>query len=381
MSMKTIKLGVGIAALVFASLACNFITGGTQDEPSLDPAPPPVSPIETEELEADPDPAPTLPSPTESAPPTDPDPESGQNEDPATIDLSDSALFAEPPIETYLTNLVFSFEGVDSSGQTVSGSAIMDGAQRTNPRESSMTFSTFGNAVIGNDDTFVFAQIGETSYLSAPSSGCISGPISDIDNPFDLFLETGDFLVGEANRVMPDEIINNVDTYVYEITPDNLNPDDPASLDVDDVEGRLYIAKDGNYVVRLIMNGFGSSEVLSGDPNLEGDINYELNFIESLEPITLSPPEDCTSVNPETSTYPLLEDAYDIFSMGPEITTYETNTSFEEAVEFYKTEMTANGWTYDQNASFITSPSAILVVQQCRRENCSHPYWRKLAGR
>lgn len=360
MSGRTKKLGVGVAALVLASLACNLITGGTQDEPSLDPNPPAVNPIETEEIGTDPEPSSTTPAPTPPAPLTEPAPQSEQIEGPGTIDLSDLTLFAEPPIETYLTNLVYTFEGVDASGQNISGSAIMEGVQGIDPRKSSMTFSTFGNAVVGNDDSFVFAQIGETSYLSASSSGCISGPNSDIDNPFDLFLETGGFLMGEANRVTPDEVINNVETYVYEITPENLNPDDPTSLDVVDVDGRLYIAKDGFYVVRLIMNGFGSSEVLSGDPNLVGDLYYELNFIESQEPIPISPPEECTTVDTGSFAHPILEDAYDIFSMGPEITTYETNTSFAEAVNFYETEMVANGWTYDQNASFITSPSAIL---------------------
>jgi hypothetical protein len=265
--------------------------------------------------------------------------------------------------------MAFTFEGVDASGQSITGTTTVEGMQRANPKESSMTFSTFGNAVVGNDERYIFTQIGETSYLTAPSTGCITGPASDIDNPFDLFLDTGGFLIGEANRIMPDEFINNVDTFVYEITQENLNPADPASLDVSAVEGRLHIAKDKFYVARLVLTGLGSSEILSGDPNLEGDLYYEINFIEFFQLAPITPPEGCPSADPTAIEYPILEDAYELFSLGSELISYETNVSFDEALDFYQNEMAALGWIYDANESFIISPSAFLAFSNAEGAN------------
>jgi hypothetical protein len=96
---------------------------------------------------------------------------------------------------------------------------------------------------------------------------------------------------------------------------------------------------------------------------------YELNFTESLEPVAISPPAECSTADPTSSTIPLLEDAYDIFSMGSELTTYETNFSFDEAVEFYKTEMAALGWTFESGESFVTSPSAFLAFTDSEGKN------------
>ena len=153
--------------------------------------------------------------------------------------------------------------------------------------------------------------------------------------------------------------MNDVDTYVYEITPANITEEDAEGLEVSDVAGQLNIAKEGFYVVRLLLTGFGTGQELSGDPNLEGDLFYELNFTELTDPVTIAAPEDCSGTDPTSFAYPLLDDASNFVSLGAGLSSYESNASFEEAVEFYKTEMAAAGWNLDQEIVF--SPDALLA--------------------
>jgi hypothetical protein len=120
----------------------------------------------------------------------------------------------------------------------------------------------------------------------------------------------------------------------------------------------LYVAKEGDYVVRLLITGYGVNEVVSGNSLQEGDIYYELNNIpEAVPAITI--PEGCEEATSIPADYPVLDDATAV-SSGPGFYSYETQTSFDDVIAFYKESLTANNeWTVAQE--LIQEPNATIT--------------------
>ncbi len=110
-------------------------------------------------------------------------------------------------------------------------------------------------------------------------------------------------------------------------------------------DSRINVAQEGGFVVRLILQGTGASEVLSQDASLVGDIYYELNFLDFDIPVDIQIPPECAT--PEDTSdlgFPIPEDATNIVQLGGLIS-FSTGMGVLEAGEFYKTEMAAAGCT------------------------------------
>ena len=139
------------------------------------------------------------------------------------------------------------------------------------------------------------------------------------------------------------------DVYVYEITLDNM--ENAVTDEITELkEGRIYIAKDGFYVVRMRIVAVGINEFLSGDPTLVGEVFYELNYYDFNEPVgEIVPPEGCTDMGAGDveAEYPLPEDASNLIEMAG-VVIFSTNLTLEEATAFYQTEMTALGCSAGQ---------------------------------
>ena len=267
---------------------------------------------------------------------------------PASIDLDDPNWFNQPSnVETYRTSLEYTFS--DADGSPAIGAVLVEGETVVDPYASNLVFQMEGNAAQGSGETLVSTQIGDILYVVMPDFGCISGPDDEIETPFDTFLGAGGDLTGEAYRVQPDENVNGVDVYVFEITLDNM--ENAVTDEITELkEGRIYIAKDGFYVVRMRFVVVGINEDLSGDPTLEGEELYELNYYDFNEPVgEIVPPEGCTDMGAgdvETE-YPLPEDASNLIEMAG-VVIFSTNLTLEEITEFYQTEMTAMGCSVGQ---------------------------------
>jgi hypothetical protein len=64
--------------------------------------------------------------------------------------------------------------------------------------------------------------------------------------------------------------------------------------------------------------------------------------------------------NPDLADIPVLPDAKNNSSSAG-VTTYNSATGFDDTVNFYKTQMTTNGWTADP-ASSMSSPNFALIT-------------------
>lgn len=267
------------------------------------------------------------------------------------VNLDDFLLYDEPSGIDYRTTLEFSL-AVD--GDTT-GAVFAEGRRTVAPNASTMTFNMSGTAGGGLGETMTVAQIEDAFYAVLPPNDCFSlAGQSGFENPFDLFLDTGGFLTEDAQRVLPDEMINGIDSYHYALSRENL-----LSWEVYEIyEADLYVAKDGGYVTRLLISGFGVNDVLNGDSGQEGEIYYVLNFIpEPVAPITVPP--GCTEATALTTEFPVLDDATAVQS-APGLFSYETQVSFEDVIAFYKETLTANNeWSIAQE--IVQAPNATIT--------------------
>jgi len=276
---------------------------------------------------------------------------------PDSLDLDNPDLFNQPVVDYYRESLLYTFTGVSEDGSLVTGTVNGAGAFSQNPLAYTMEFYAEGNALIGDGTVFTFTQIENTSYIYSQEMSCITFSNEDADNPYATMLDTEGDLGGTAQRVMPDEVINGVETYQFKIDATTMDSSDPTTYDMKEIyDGRIYIAKEGGFVVRLWIEGLGQSELLSGSTVLDGDIYYDLNFFDFNIPLEIVPLAECPAE--VTSDYPIMDDAFEL-STFPGLTSYQTYYSFDEVVAFYKVEMEALGWAVTDE--FVSSPAAILT--------------------
>ena len=277
--------------------------------------------------------------------------ESNQATDSDVVDLDEIILYEEPQGMDYRTTLQFTMS-VDGA---VVGAATAQGSGTVSPNASNMVFTLSGDAASGLGEMMTITQIEDAFYAILPPQNCITlAGQSGFENPFDLFLDTGGFLTDGAQRALPDETINGVDSAHYILTAQNF-----ASWDVAEIyEADLYVAKGGGYVTRLVIFGRGVNNLLNSNASQEGDIFYELNFIPEAVP-AIAVPQGCADAAELTSEYPVLADATAVQS-APGLFSYETQTPFDEVIAFYKEALTASGeWAVAQE--IVQAPNATIT--------------------
>jgi hypothetical protein len=335
--MKLKRILIVFSILALALLACNLGARGLS--PTEGPADGPSS--------GDPDPG----GDTSSGEPGDPGSSGdsngngespgqagGSGEPSATIDLDDLALYAQPDLfNSYRTSMDYLFEAAGP----VTGTVLLDSATQVEPYATTLEFFTYGSALTGGETVYTFTQILETQYIVAPGIGCQSGIPGVQANPFEVMLDTGGMLIGEA-QYTGEGSANGIDTHIYTLTQDNIDALDPAGQDVREISnGEMHVARDGGYVVRVLLEGRGVNPLLSQDPALEGDVYYELNFYDFDAPVTIEPPPACAGSGDPASDIPLLEDATNIVQMGDDVLTYTTGEGIGDVIEFYEGAMPA----------------------------------------
>lgn len=274
---------------------------------------------------------------------------------PDSLNLTDMSTFPEIPSD-YTMLMVFNFRATDTGGEPIDSTLTIDGLFREDPFGSRADLMVTGGGDLGDVDALTWVDTGEAVYFYNEINGCVILP-SEEDSPYNDFVDAGGFLIGDAQRVMPDEDINGVPSYAFALTNDNLEPTDPASMDVHEITaGRIYVAQDGGYVTRLYLEGRGVSQVLTQSDTLVGDITYQLDFTPATG-VTITLPEGCEGADNAESDYPMLDDAYAVSSLGG-LLQYSTDHSFDDVVAFYQEAMVAAGWSLD--GELIAGNTALL---------------------
>lgn len=266
---------------------------------------------------------------------------------PMSLDLEDSGAFKEIEGDYFLT-MDFRFEGVAGDGSEVSGALFIEGSNQADPHAYSLTMTPSGDADLETQGPVTYTETEDTLYFSTVETGCVIVPAQSEDSPFNDFVDTGGFLTGTVERVLPDERVNGVPSYHYAITQANLDADDEESLDVEEIEsGDLYIARDGGYVVRIRLEGSGRSSLLTGGESIAGDISYQLDF-EPSDNVSVALPEGCEEIGSAESDFPVMPDATAVTSFEGFLS-YSTASDVDGVVEFYRSEMADRGWTESED--------------------------------
>ncbi|MFQ5409860.1 MAG: hypothetical protein ACE5FI_15735 [Anaerolineales bacterium] len=280
----------------------------------------------------------------------------GEEGAPAPASLSASNNYGEPTgVQYYKTTLEFRSQLVHADGSETMGRIVANARRIVAPHALWMEFIAEGTASF-QGDRFVLVQQDGTDYFVLPTGECVTFPSGQGNNPYNLLLRGGGML-GElegALPVGPTEVVNGVEARHYTFDETNLDQSDPSTADVTAVQGDLWIVVVGDYVVRLRMQGRGSSEVLNGTTD-ESDLFYELNYYDFDVPVEVNTPSECAGA--QDTDYPVLDDAKNLSSL-PGIFTYVTGYDFMTAVDFYKAEMPLLGCTPDQE--LIAAPTATL---------------------
>jgi len=182
---------------------------------------------------------------------------------PPTIDLENEALAMEPPDVSYRAQLQFEMHA-DLGGEVQEGIVVGDGGKLTDPDQHSFVVAVEGLTTIPG----CFDLASGPSYVSAYHTfyGGLSG-------------DTGGDLTGEAQLLAKGITTNGVLVDRYGITLDNIQPSADSEY-TEFSEAYIDIARDGGFVVALVMSGTGRNNSFSVDQTEPRDIIFELTFSE-----------------------------------------------------------------------------------------------------
>jgi hypothetical protein len=182
------------------------------------------------------------------------------------------------------------------------------------------------------DTTYMVStgQDGEKSCTSIASADPESGLKKNVFSPSMLGRVSGARYVGADN-------VNGIPAkhYQYDEKAANL-------VGFGKVSGETWVASDGGYVVKDIVNWEGGAGPL-GAATAAGETGKGAWSWELSDPngsFTITPPEGCENA---AEGLPILPDATDKTSMG-DMTIYKTATDAADAMKFYQKEMAAAGW-------------------------------------
>jgi hypothetical protein len=218
----------------------------------------------------------------------------------------------------------------------------------TNPAASSIRFTAFE---FGSGDELGLDLFGGMSivemdgktYTDIASFGCTVSDSSEENMAEDFILRPDglfDDIDGEkVTLVERGVMINGIATDHYRFDETAIEDDDAT---VTNMIGDVYVAQQGDFIVRMVIVGDGDLSGL-GDESSLGTMRVEFNVYDVNSSITITIPETCLNVG-TSSGYPMLADAYDQSSFAGFIT-YKTKSSISDAAAFYRRELTNQGWS------------------------------------
>jgi hypothetical protein len=131
--------------------------------------------------------------------------------------------------------------------------------------------------------------------------------------------------------------------------------------DLDEIEGDVYVAKDGGYLVGMEIDGTGPIDFFGQGEDSYGTMHMEYNLTDINEVTDIALPEGCDdSAAAGGSEFPVTDDATELASFAG-FTSYKTDMAFDDVVDFYETTLADEGWTKLEDDSFSAEGTAVLV--------------------
>lgn len=349
-----------LLSLTLVTLACGLNLGktepaGSDEGPGAQPLPAEATQDEVQPSAPEPAMEATTEAPAESA--------EGAVEE-APLDLGSSISGLEN-LNSYRNTLRVDWKGT-KEGEPVTGYLSMSGAYVREPSAQEIHFEGQGLAT-GEDQGLgkvSFIQVGDTAWFYESESGTWAQlPAGSLDFEGGFFFAPEEFLsefdAGKGRRSLLPQAINGVQCYKYTFNEKDLAEGDPTQGQVTRAQGEVYVAVDGGYVVRMVLDAdmrYTDSEQAFAFE--EGSIQMTFDIFDINQPVTIEPPAEAEAQAAGREDIPVLPDAQVEFSSAGTIS-YRTASSVEEAAQFYEDEMPQNGWTA-QEGNAILAESAFL---------------------
>ena len=295
--------------------------------------------------------------------------------------LSLANIFEVAEVTSYQFDMEMSLSSDDGTPQSILTNIVYS----ADPAAMSMTFSGEGIDAYDEMGEVSMIQIGESLYMAAPELGCMALPASDADlmsnNPMGNIFEASS--VNELARVteVGTETVNGVETTHY-VFDERSFADGADGMET--AVGHIYIATDGDYLVRMVLDGSGDITELTGDgAAATGSVHLVMDLTNINEPVAIDAPADCEdvtdftdeaaaeataeAVGPEVDgverPYPTAPDAFELNAMGG-MANYKSGMPPEEVVAFYEYTMPDWGWVIQPEKGFSTSDSSTFIYEK-----------------
>jgi hypothetical protein len=243
-------------------------------------------------------------------------------------------------LDSYKSTFSMRFVGKDASGNDVDGTWETEEEFTREPRAQRISMTTSGSTggVAGQPGTFELITIGDTSYMITKDAdgniSCVSMSSSE-ESDLTQGIFTPDMMGSISGaKYVGRETVNGINTKHYAWKETSL-----PVFGFTSASGDVWVAIDGDYVVRYVSEASGTGTVF-GAAEEEGTISFEYNLTDVNGSFAIEAPAECTA--PATDI-PIMADAQDKATFG-EMLSYSSPSAFADVVEFYKTEMPANGW-------------------------------------
>jgi hypothetical protein len=277
--------------------------------------------------------------------------EGGQEE--ANLDLNSSISGLES-LNSYRASFRFDWNGIKGD-QPVTGYMAMRSAFVREPPAQELYFE--GQGFEGDADQGLgqvsFIQVGDTAWFyESESDSWMQVPAGSLDFAEGLFFQPEDLLedfdVSKGRRNLLPEQVNGVQTHKYTFDENDFDLSDPSTGEqVTRAKGEVYVAVDGGYVVRLVVDADFNYE----NPDElfeEGNVKMTFDISDVNQPIIIEPPAEAEAQAGGRDDIPMLPDAEVDFASA-ELISYRTASSAEDTAGFYQEEMTKNGWTAEDD--------------------------------
>jgi hypothetical protein len=282
--------------------------------------------------------------------------------------LPESALtldtIDELPFNSYHMTMALEITGKNASGEEVVQTMSSDFAFSNDPQIMNMIMSFSGIEDMAGSEKIEMAQIDGTSYMVIPEMGCITTSGGDIleENPFTSMMQPDQFLNDLGNtKYEGDETINGIPTRHYSF--DKLAMTGTDLSEIDEADGHVYIAQDGDFLVRMVVDATGKIDLFDEGMTEDGQMHIEINLTDVDVPVEAAIPEACAaedgSVGGVNSEFPLLEDASEVTSFAG-VLSYQTALPVEDILAFYDDALAAEGWVKDEASSFVADGSGLI---------------------
>ncbi len=284
----------------------------------------------------------------------------------STIAFNELNMAKLDELTSYRYDMVIEIVGKMADGTESTQTMLMNLAVSTDPPATSMVMTAEGLADIADTGTMEFTQIGDTSYIVMAEMGCMVLPAEgegamSSEELTESFAPESIMENLENVTFVGKEEINGIDVLHYTYDETAMKAED--AVNVESAEGHIYIAEEGGYMVRSVIDIVGNSAFVEdmGDEAFESAVTHiEMNLTDVNEAVVIAPPAACEGQElPEAMDWPMLPDAADTVSFAG-MASYTSETSAEDAVAFYKEAMPELGYTFDESGSFMAEGSGFL---------------------